>query len=457
MKKITKHPLRITADALKKSFALAGFTLYDNGTYPEMEKTEINVPVFKNPDSPERTVLLMKGEYALRTQLLPFALPKLNGSDGILAAVSGKIFDGADAEHPAHLMIEGVIAQKMTFFDMRMLWKKIVRGAFGAGYDAELVSLSDKKSQADMASWGSGAMSETSLKETETWKIEVTDQEGATYILGHTGTMTWIGEALLAFKAPDVAKYAFSIDVDQAAAWQHGLKDRTALFDNSREFLDGYVDGSVSASETFEDRSRDVLRTMGYTEGFGPKIYPDGIYKKMNMIQDEWDLNNKGVLLKEQLGDGTGMPTVLTPAIEQILSEKWGAGEKEAKAFEISHIFVPKAGGAPIEKLAISFGAYGEDMDIKSFTAEVGEFLTKIGNKNHFYVPTDMAIAYKKGECRLILDEKMSYLDGNFGGISEIAEKNFGIGTHAFMANLELLALERKAAEEYGYIAPELR
>ena len=118
---------------------------------------------------------------------------------------------------------------------------------------------------------------------------------------------------------------------------------------------------------------------------------------------------------------------------------------------------MPKAGDAPIEKLAFSFGAYGEDMNLAMFIQEVGDFLTKIGNKNHFYVPTDLAIAYQKGECRLILDEKMQYLDGNFGGISEIAERNFGIGTHAFMANLELMALERKAAEEYGYIAPELR
>jgi hypothetical protein len=96
-------------------------------------------------------------------------------------------------------------------------------------------------------------------------------------------------------------------------------------------------------------------------------------------------------------------------------------------------------------------------MDFAAFKNQVGDFLTKIGNKNHFYVPTNMAIAYTTSECCVILDEKMRYLDGNFGGISPIAEKNFGIGTHAFMANLELAALKRKADEEYGYIAPELR
>lgn len=448
--------MRITADAFKRSFALAGFTLYDNGVFPELEKTEVNVPVFGRPEA-AKPVLLVHGEYALRTQILPFLLPKVQGNGQALAAAFGKIFDAVDEAFPAHSVAEGVIASQMNLYDLNVLWKKIVKGAFGAAFDAELVSVGEAVKQSDMASWGTNAMSENTLAEPVTWEIRVTDPEGEAFALGYFGTMTWLGEALLAFKDPDTVKYAFSIDLDKAACRWLGLVCREALFDNKQEFLAKFEDGTVSGSEAFEDRCRDVLRTMGYTEGFGPKIYPDGIYKKMNMIQDEWDLNNKGVLLTEPLGGNVGLPTVLTPAIEQILSEKWAAGEQAARAFEVSHVFMPKEGTAPIEKLALSFGAYGDGMDLKTFIEEVGDFLTKIGNKNHFYVPTDMAIAYKKGECRLILDEKMSYLDGNFGGISEIAEANFGIGTHAFMANLELSALEKKAAEEYGYVAPELR
>ena len=45
MTNMTKHPLRITADALKNAFALNGFRLYDNGEYPELEKTDINVKI----------------------------------------------------------------------------------------------------------------------------------------------------------------------------------------------------------------------------------------------------------------------------------------------------------------------------------------------------------------------------------------------------------------------------
>lgn len=462
MKKMTKHPLRITLDALKRAFLLEGFELFDNGESPELVLTGTDVKVFENPDAVKKPVLLMDGQYALRTQLLPYVLPRMDhgpakGTQEIRAAASGKIFDGEDAKYPAHMKVEGVIASDMNFYDMRMLWKRIVRGAFGAAYETELVKVGEEKKAADMASWGNSAMAETTLYEPLTWQIQVKDSDGCEYVLGHLGTMNWMGAALLGRPGREAACYAFSIDAGLAACRWLGIENPETLYSNSQEVLSAYQDGSVSASTAFEDKCRDILRTMGYSEGYGPKLYPDGIYKKMNMIQDEWDLNNKGVPLKEALGANTGLPTVLTPAIEQILSEKWAAGETRARAFEISHIFVPRAGGSPIEKLALSFGAYGDGMNIQTFTEEVSSFLTKIGNKNHFFIPTNLAIAYNVRECRLILDEKMSYLDGNFGGISEKAEKNFGIGTHAFMANLELGTLEKKAREEYGYIPPELR
>ncbi len=456
MKQMTKHPLRITADALRNAFARCGFRLLDNGEYPELESGELSFTVFGNGPA-AKPVFVQGGNYALRTQLLPYALSEMKGELPVKAAACGKIFDAGDAQYPSRLTVEGAVISDMSFYDLRMLWKKIVRTAFGAAYEAELVHDGRPKTQSNLAGWGSSAMQRTTLKETDTWTVRVTAPDGSVFDLGTMGTMTWLAAALCGHENEQEKCMAFSIDVDEAACAWLGIGSRAELYDNTQANLDRYPDTQVSASESFEDRCRDVLRTMGYSEGFGPKIYPDGIYKKMNMIQDEWDLNNKGVLLKEPLGSGTGLPTVLTPAIEQIVSEKWAAGEPEARCFEISHIFIPQNDAAPIEKLALSFAVYGPSVSQASFTAEVDSFLTKIGNKNHFFIPNTQAIAYKFGECRLILDERMSYLGGNFGGMSEKAEANFGIGTHAYMANLELMPLENKAAEEYGYIPPELR
>ena len=83
MDKITKHPLRKTLDALKRALALNGFTLYDNGEFPELENSDINVKIFDDPAGITKPVLLQDGEYALRTQILPYALTKMRGHGDI--------------------------------------------------------------------------------------------------------------------------------------------------------------------------------------------------------------------------------------------------------------------------------------------------------------------------------------------------------------------------------------
>lgn len=455
MKTMTKHPLRITADQLRNSFARCGFALCDNGTYPELERSDLNVKIFENPAALSKAVLLADGSIALRRQLLPYALPYMKNTGK--AAAFGKVFNGGDEQYPARHRIEGIIKDGTDLYDAGVLWKKIVRTAFGAGYDAKLVRLNADRKLSDLSSWGASAMKDTSLAPVLTWEIKAVRPDHTEFTLGCMGTLTWMGKALLNIPSDTNECFAFCIDVDEITMEQYGLSQRKDLYDNREEYLCRYTDDTVSASDAFEDKCRDTLRTMGYSEGFGMKIYPDGIYKKMNMIQDSWDLNNQGVRLTSPLGEGTGLPTVLTPAIEQIISEKWQNHEAEAHAFEISHIFIPQKNGDPIEKLAVSFASYGPEVTLASFTKEVSHFLDEIGNKNHFFIPNDMAIAYKTGECRLILDERMSYLGGNFGGISEKAEENFSLGIHAYMANLEMMPLENKAAEEYGYIAPELR
>ena len=100
---------------------------------------------------------------------------------------------------------------------------------------------------------------------------------------------------------------------------------------------------------------------------------------------------------------------------------------------------------------------YSRQVDRISFRKEVDAFLTELGIRNHYFISTTMAIAYDITDCWLVLDEKPNYLGGNFGGVSPIAEKNHGIGTYAFMAQLELQPLEKKTAEEYVFVPNELK
>jgi len=77
-----------------------------------------------------------------------------------------------------------MIDTQMNLYDLNVLWKKIVKGALGAAFDAELVSIGEAVKQSDMASWGTNAMSENTLAEPVTWEILVTDPEREVFALG---------------------------------------------------------------------------------------------------------------------------------------------------------------------------------------------------------------------------------------------------------------------------------
>ena len=331
-------------------------------------------------------------------------------------------------------MIEGVVADSgMNEKDYARLWNNIVRQLYGLSARAILSDAGEHSQKVE---------AETDIDR---------------FVLAYTGPASAVSRALLGIDNDAVRVWIFSVDIDEAAVHDYHLADREALYRPVVSFLAEYASERTSLTDNFARKAADLLRARGYSEFSGQKIYEPDCYKKMNMIQESWDTNNRGVQLKTPLGACTGLPTVLTPALEEALAENYRAGEESVRIFEIGHIFVPNPkGGKPVEKLALSAGAYGPELDRVSFRKHVDSFLTELGIHNHFFIPTNLAIAYNTSDCWLILDEKMSYLEGNFGSISPKALENHGIGTQAYMIQLELAPLEKKAKEEYDFVPTEL-
>ena len=434
MNKITKHPLYTASDKLKKAFAAYGFVLKDDGYSAEALTNQKDFDVFEISEELKcRQIALKGGEYVLRSGLLAANLPELDKKLPIKNIVCGKVYDASDENFPARLRVEGVWADKeVSFKDLSRFFDDIVKEVFGLGSKARLE-----------ASFGG------SYNVFADFAIE------KTVLIGCAGKATWLAKAVLNFENGDC--WAFSFDADNIALALFCIDSREALYDNKIAFISAYESSEPYCGGSFLNKAADALRSMGYSRYIGCRIYRENCYKRMNMFQEEWDANNKGILLEKALGDKVWLPTVLTPAGEEALEANWQAGEKEVRIFDIAHIYLPgKNGAPPAEKIALSIKAYAPDLDSKKFRAEIDEFFAKIGITNHFAFPTDMAIAYDQSDTWLLMDEKMRYLEGNYGGISPIALKNHGIEAKAFMANLEITPLEEKAAEEYAFTPPEL-
>lgn len=436
MEKTTHHPLRAQEDALKRALQLSGFTLHDDGTTTEIEQpTWAFAPYREACEHEPKPILLEEGRYALRSRLLPTQLASLKGPLPRKSFVSGRVYDGRDCTRPGHSHLEGAWAEEgLTRSTYTQLWEAVAQYAFGLDAHAELIAV-DKDS----------------------YTIDVTVQD-ATFTLATTGKANELARALLGIEDPSVPVWLFAIDVDAAAIALAGLESREALYNPRVSFLQSFTSSDATMGTHSYRAACDLLRQRGFVEFRGLDVYEADCYQKMNMIQESWDTNNRGVQLVEPLGTFTGLPTVLTPALEEALALNYRAGEETCLLFEIRHIFLPgRHGDTPQQKTALSFGGFGPNLNKKAWKALVDEFLGAFGIENRFYIPTDRAIAYDTSDCWLVMDQNMRYLESNFGTISPIARANHGIDVPAFMAQFEFDALEQKATEEYGFIPNELR
>lgn len=439
MDKITRHPLYQTADILKRAFLVNGFHLYDNGDSPEVISADKIVELYGLPEEAAlKPIMLEEGRFALRTSLLPAVLCRMKGALPAKELICGRVYHAEDKTLPGRMRLEGVFADReIVTKDWEMLLDQTIKEIYGIG---------------------AGVIFEPVKK--DVFSIAVKKGSGDKVILGYTGYGNWLARALSGADEDSMKIWLFTIDVDSIALDLHHIESRKDLYSNLLKDLKICTENAPACGNTFADKTSNLLRQMGYTEYIGSRIYEADAYKKMNMFQGEWDTNNKGMTLVEPLGtngENVWLPTVLTPGLEEVIAENYKAGEETVRIFDIGHTYLPgRDGGEPVKKIALSIGAFGSGIDAKSFKKDMDELLKGLGISNHFFIPTDIPIPYDKKNCWLVLDETMSYLEGNFGGIGEKARENYGIGVPAYMANFELNPLKKKAASEYYFIPPEL-
>jgi hypothetical protein len=373
-------------------------------------------------------IALANGKAVLRSRILPARLRVLKQAPPLRLASYGRVYNRDDEIYPMRNHSEGFVVDKnLTRDTMQSLWSRFAASLFGLGSTAKLET--------------AGADS------FRIFALNIAD--GKIYEIGCTGPASPQALKACGVNSAEYSGWTFVIDVDQFALQYFSLDSRAALYENDVTFLSKFKTDSPSAGYTPEYAVSDTLRQLGYVETTTNTLYPDGIYKKMNMIQDSWDTNNAPMALIKPLGSLAALRTVLSPATEGTLALNYQKGVASARIFEVAHIFSPvKDSALPHERYTIAMGAYGPDVNLESFTKDVEAVLESFGI-SYMFVPNETAIAYNvaTNECRLVLTANGKYLDGNFGRISEKACENFGIGVPAYMANLELPALVQAATK----------
>ena len=453
MEQTILHPLRRTEARLARALSQNGMTLLADGQAPEMVKSEwcFDVGLFM-PEALSCKPVRLESNRSLKTCLLAPQLPNLCGVPDIAHFCVGTVYDARQAAHPGRARIQGIWKSNTLFpRAVRQFWDDVAQAAFGFG-----------------------ATTEVTFYGKHLCTVQAT-VDGASFQLAFVTAASDVSRSIVGL-SPAERMYTFVIDLDAVTCALCGLADRDELYDPTAPVIGRADFASSESSWGSPDAARacNLLRRRGFLEFNGIRAYEQGCYKKMNMIQEKWDTNNRGMMMSEPLGEDIWLPTVLTPSLEEALSANWSAGVGDCMLFELGHIYKPAkldyrpddptekgnfAYGVtwPTEKVSLSLGAYGCDLTPAKWKSIVDEFLTAFGIHEHYLVKNDQAPAYDPAFCWLVLDENMRYLDGNLGRINPIATRNHDIGAPAYMAQFEFDTLQRKAAEERTFVPKEDR
>jgi len=419
-----RHPLSQAADKLKETFRLMGFQFVDNGEGLEVEEPGVTFATWDEPADvfgwQNDPILLGEGNVLIRTRILPAHLRALEFQPPIRLVTYGRVHK-KEPRFPMHLQIEGFVAEKgLTVEAWKVLWSRYAVTLLGLGSSASLESAGDAA-----------------------YKITVKNPEdGKVFDLGYTGPASEEALAVSGIKSTDCASWVFVIDVDRFALQYFSIADRPTLYDNDVTFLRRFKSNAAAGGYTLEYRLADELRKIGYMETYGDTMYPEGFHKKMNMIQEKWDTNNRGFRLVEPLGDFTTIRTVLTFAMETILARNYERGATDVRIFEVAHKYAPVDGKLlPKETLCGAMFTYGTEVTLESFGKEVEAVFQALGFSSLDYVHSEIAIAFEGG-CDVARCSPEISLNSYYGQMNKIAAQNMGIGVPAYMALFDIPTLE---------------
>ncbi|MGO1469207.1 MAG: phenylalanine--tRNA ligase subunit beta [Tissierella sp.] len=207
--------------------------------------------------------------------------------------------------------------------------------------------------------------------------------------------------------------------------------------------------GLKPMSKTIEDKAKDILLGIGYNEVMTYSFISPKTYDKINI--DKSSSLREYIKIINPLGeDFSIMRTTLIPTMMDLFSRNYNRSVKNAFAFELGNIFIPK--NLPIEELPkekkiLSIGFYG-DKDFYFLKETVEKVLNKMGIINIEYKREEDDPVFHPGRTAKVIAEGINI--GTIGEVYVDVCENYDIKSKVYIGQLdfgkiiELSNFERK-------------
>ena len=219
----------------------------------------------------------------------------------------------------------------------------------------------------------------------------------------------------------------------------------------------GVAQAKLTEKQKFERSIREAVLAMGVNEISTFSFISPKYFDKINLPADS--CLRKTVTITNPLGEDTSvMRTTILPSVLEVLARNYSYRNPEAYVFEMGNEYLPAEGEElPIEPVRLGLGIYDtqDSFDFFDLKGIVEGVLKKAGVKEYeFSRPDENCIfdekaSFHPGRCAVVTADGEQL--GIFGELHPAVLENYGIGTRAYAAKLNIPELMAKGSTEKTY------
>lgn len=201
--------------------------------------------------------------------------------------------------------------------------------------------------------------------------------------------------------------------------------------------VQGASQGALTLRQQFEKKLSRLLMANGCYEVQTYSFISPKYYDKIGLPEDSG--LRRSVVITNPLGEDTSvMRTTCVPSMLEVVARNYNNRNVAGRFFELGTIYLPaeSADILPEERGVAVIGSYGEKEDFFAMKGIILEALDKLGVYGVEFTANKENPTFHRGRCADIsIGEKKI---GEIGEIAPAVLDNYGIGTRAYVATLDI-------------------
>lgn len=209
--------------------------------------------------------------------------------------------------------------------------------------------------------------------------------------------------------------------------------------------------GKLSFKLRVEEIARDIAEFCGFSQGMTYSFESPKVFDKLLLPEDS-PLRQTVDIVNPLGEDYSVMRTTSLNGMLTSLATNYNRRNKNVRLYELGNVYLPKAlplTELPEERMQFTLGMYG-DGDFFSMKGVVEEFFEKVGlHKRETYDPNAGKTYLHPGrQANIIYDGTVV---GYLGEVHPDVADNYGIGTRAYIAVIDMPEIVKKATFDRKY------